>query len=94
MLAALSGIEAGITRMAVSAHNTANLNTDGYRALRVTQSETPAGGAQTHIVRTDAPADYATESVEQMTAGYAVKAGVVALRAANDMAGELMNILA
>ena len=40
-----------------SAHNTANLNTEGFQAQRVTQSTTPGGeGLQAHVSPTQAPA--------------------------------------
>ena len=55
---ALSGLRAASIRQDVSAHNVANVNTDGFKASRVVQSEAPAGGGTevSDIRPTGAPA--------------------------------------
>lgn len=42
-----SGIQASQSRQDLTAHNTANLQTPRYKALRANQAEQPAGGVAT-----------------------------------------------
>ncbi len=56
--AALSGLAALQKKTAATAHNTANIDTDGYKKVRVNLSETtPPGGveAKTEVVTTPGP---------------------------------------
>ena len=48
----LSGLQAAADRQAVSAHNTANLNTAGFKAQRFTQADQKTGGTKTHSIDT------------------------------------------
>lgn len=91
---ALSGIDAAYFRMSVSAHNTANINTDGYKAYRVTQSELEGGGTVAHATQTDLPASYANEAVEQMVVGYSIRQNLVTVQTMNKMTGEVISMLA
>jgi len=43
------GIQAAFHIMSVSAHNTANINTDGYKKQRVSLSEGNHGGVMVNI---------------------------------------------
>ncbi len=45
----LSSMRAHQRRLAVSAHNTANLQTDAFERQRITARERPTGGVQTHL---------------------------------------------
>ena len=46
----LSGLRASQTRLSTSAHNTANLSTDGFRRHRTVQSEaSPGQGTRTRV---------------------------------------------
>lgn len=49
----VSGIQAAFSKQEVSAHNLANLNTEGYKARRLQQSESTAGGVQTESIQTN-----------------------------------------
>ena len=46
-----TGLLANQQRLRVSAHNTANLNTDGFGKQRIIQSGAKNGGVQTHLDR-------------------------------------------
>ncbi len=48
-LIALSGLKAQQMHQNVSAHNTANVHTDGFSRHRVRSSERPAGGVQSTV---------------------------------------------
>ena len=94
MIEAISGIQAAFVRMAVSAHNVANINTEGFRASRVFQRERIGGGTEAYVRQTDAPTDYATEAVEQIVSKHMVKANAAVIRTHDQMIGSLVNILA
>jgi flagellar basal body rod protein FlgG len=55
--AAQSALMAESNRLQASAHNRANLLTDGYKALRVSNSEaaTPGAGVETFVQRDESP---------------------------------------
>lgn len=55
--AAQSGLMAQTRRLQASAHNTANLNTNDFRALRVSlnESATPGAGVETSVSVSEAP---------------------------------------
>jgi flagellar hook protein FlgE len=93
--ASTSGIIAAGLRMDVSAHNTANLNTDGARAQRVRQSELPdQGGTRAEVVQTDSPPELVEETVEQMTTAHYLKANAKALRTQDEMLGTMIDLIA
>ncbi len=47
---ALSGFNASAQRLAVSANNIANANSDGFKAQDVVQTSSPAGGVRADVV--------------------------------------------
>ncbi|MFU8818821.1 MAG: flagellar basal body rod C-terminal domain-containing protein [Desulfurivibrio sp.] len=83
---ALSGLVALQKKTAATAHNTANVNTDGYKKVRVTLAETtPAGGvaARAEVIDTPGPL------VQEQTA-----AGSELVEQSNvDLAEELPNLM-
>ncbi|HET98164.1 MAG TPA: flagellar biosynthesis protein FlgC [Desulfurivibrio alkaliphilus] len=83
---ALSGLLALQKKTAATAHNTANVNTDGYKKVRVTLAETtPPGGveARAEVVATPGPL------VQEQTA-----AGPELVEKSNvDLAEELPNLM-
>jgi len=50
-----SGLQAARTGLQVSAHNTANINTAGFKKQSVIELEAPSGGVYTHIRRINTP---------------------------------------
>ena len=93
--AALSGIQAASTRQAASAHNVANLTSDEFRPLRVTQAERAGGGTRARVQRTPQPeeVDLARESVEQIRARVQLEASVGVIRAEAETKGSLVDLL-
>lgn len=68
----LSGISSGLsalkaigTRVASTANNTANVNTDGFKKTRVTMVEAEPGSVTTHIQRVDTPGPMVYEPTEE-----------------------------
>jgi len=53
----IQGLKAMETRMAASANNLANVNTDGFKKDRVTLSETTQGGIRAEVAKVDTPGD-------------------------------------
>ena len=105
---ALSGLLHQSRRMEVSAHNVANLHTDGFRASRAVAREAPGGGVATHVAPTDDTApllledgelltgsntDLATEVVTQISARAAYGANLAALETAQESEEALLDIL-
>ena len=94
--AALSGLESSTTRQAVSAHNVANLNSDGFRPLRAEQSERRGGGSQAMVSQADdpEPVELSREIVEQIRARVQFEASLGVLRTSSELTGQLVDLLA
>ncbi len=52
---ALSGMKAAEKRMQASAHNTANVNTDGFKKQEVRNSSAPGGGVESSVSANNSP---------------------------------------
>ena len=93
---ASSGLQAAQARLDASAHNTANMNTPGFRRLRAEQTEVAGqGGVAASIQR--APQEGVAleqEVVDQMTATYAFKANLQTLQTQDRMMGALLDVRA
>ena len=93
---AQSGLQAAQARLDASAHNTANMNTPGFRRLRAAPSEVAGrGGVATAVQR--APQEGVAleqEVVDQMTATYAFKANLQTLQTQDRMMGALLDVRA
>ncbi len=95
MDASISAIHAGQTLMAVSAHNTANLNTDNMQASWVYLKEGPAGqGVDAYVQSRSTPPDAIEETVNQMTAQQLVEVNAQAWRMQDETLGTVIDILA
>ncbi len=96
----LSGIQAAFRRQEVSAHNVANINSEGYKSRSLQQVESKAGGTeiagQTISDKIGSPTgsnvDLAGELVGQMQNKHAVELNVAALKTSNEMLGELLDL--
>lgn len=93
---ASSGLQAAQARLDASAHNTANMNTPGFRRLRAEPSEVAGrGGVATAVQR--APQEGVAleqEVVDQMTATYAFKANLQTIKTQDEMMGSLLDVKA
>jgi len=91
-----SGLAAATTRLGVSAHNLANLQSEGFRPLRVLSQGVPGGGTMTQV----APApqarevDLAHEIVSQLLAAREFEASLRVAGSALDLQGRLIDLLA
>ena len=93
---ALSGVHAADLRLDASAHNVANLTTDGVRPLQVTQEERPTGGSHARIdqAASPRPVERIHEAVEQLRASYQYKASLRVLAVEDDLRGQIANLVA
>lgn len=93
---ALSGMQSAQTRVAVSAHNVANLLTDGFRPQRAVQTSSAAGGSQASVATAAAPEPVSLdqEIVDQIVAKSQYKASARVLGISADMRGSLLDLLA
>ncbi|MDX2300088.1 MAG: flagellar basal body protein [Xanthomonadaceae bacterium] len=88
---ALSGIQAGLTRLAVSANNIANASSDGFTPQRVVQSAHPGGGTTVQAVQDPSGGSLLEDQVQQLSARYAIEANVLSLRTEFETLGRLLD---
>jgi len=99
---AISGMKTAFTRSDVSAHDVANVNTQGYSERDFQQKEKPnLGGSEPSSMRKIANpsaefsnTDIATETVQRMASSYDVKANAATIRTQDEMLGELLDLKA
>ena len=92
---ALSGLQAAQETARASAHNLANLNTDGYRRVEVTQQAMAEGGVDSQARRAAQPGGaLAQDVVDQLKARNAFLANLAVFRSADRMAGALIDVMA
>jgi len=93
---ALSGMQSATTRVAVSAHNVANLLSQDFRPQRAEQTSQAGGGSRATLSQasTPEPVSLTREIVGQIqaTTQYSASARVFAVGA--EMRGQLLDILA
>lgn len=101
---AVSGLQAADARIQVSAHNTANLSTDGFVPLRAQAHEVPSGGVRVTIsreareaneptdIREPSKTDLVQEVVSQQSAVMAYRANIASLKTADDISGVIISI--
>ncbi len=99
--ASVSGMQAAITRQSVSAHDVANINTDGFGQYTAHQTDMkPSGTRVSHISRQpNSPGnlsntEFATEAVEQKESLNNLKANSAVIKVQNRMMGALLDIFA
>jgi flagellar hook-associated protein FlgK len=89
---AASGMNAAQARLAVSAHNIANLETPGFRRQQVAQSASASGGVNTGLSRADTPgASLETDVVAQLQAKNAFLANLAVFKTSNRLTGVLLD---
>lgn len=99
--ASVSGFQAAITQQTVSAHDVANINTDGFGQYTAYQCDMkPSGTRVSHISHqpncTDilSTTDFATEVIEQKESLYNMKANCAVIKIQDRMLGALLDIFA
>lgn len=88
---ALSGIQAGLSRLAVSANNIANGSSTGFTPQRQVQSAQPGGGTQVSSVTAQPGRSLAENQVDQLSARYAIQANVLSLKTEHEALGLLLD---
>ncbi|MEM9175767.1 MAG: flagellar basal body rod protein [Myxococcota bacterium] len=92
---ALSGMQSAGVRVAVSAHNLANLSTEDFRPQRAVQSSLAGGGAVARVQTSDRPAppNVAREVVGQIQASVQYDASARVFAVGAEMKGSLIDLL-
>lgn len=102
---AVSGIRAADTRLAISAHNTANVLTDGFRPQRAQAEEQKSGGVQLRVENPPPPpadrgqfdfsqTNLVDETAASIMAAASFRANLKMLKTADDLTGALIDIVA
>jgi len=93
---AVSGMRSASTRVAVSAHNVANLLTEDFRPQRAVQTARASGGSEASVETSPraAPVELDREIVDQITAKLQFKASARVFGVEADLRGALLDILA
>jgi len=91
---ALSGMQSAQTRVAVSAHNVANLLSEDFRPQRAVQTSVAAGGSQVRVAQSPdpAPVSLAREVVGQIQASTQHSAGARVFAVGAEMRGTLIDL--
>ncbi len=92
---ALSGMHAAQTQLRASAHNVANLHTEGFTRQEVTLKAQPQGGVAASVTSASAPgAALETDVVAQLQAKNAFLANLAVFKTSDKMAGAMLNMQA
>ena len=92
---AASGLSANQARLDTSAHNIANLDTDGFRRQQVVQETQASDGVSTRLRQTDQPGEnLAQDLVNQQVALYNFKANIQVLKTGDQVLGSLLDMAA
>lgn len=105
MNASIAGMNTAARRLAISANNVANIQTDGFRAQRAISGETTGGGVEIVEIQ-DTPAnseasgdvprsnvDLTTEMTNQIIDRNTYEANAKMFKAQNDTIGTLLDII-
>jgi len=90
---ARSGMQAASTRLDVTANNIANVNTEGFKASRVTMSEQRNGGVDAKVAKTADTVDISREAVELLSTVSGFKANLRVAKVEKEMGESLLNII-
>ncbi|MDZ7918807.1 flagellar basal body protein [Rhodoferax sp.] len=89
---ALSGMNAAQTSLNASAHNVANLATDGFKRQEAVQTEQPQGGVSTTVRQAEVAGNaLETDVVTQLQAKHSFIANLAVFKTSNQMAGALLD---
>ena len=88
----LSGMNAAQTSLGASAHNIANVATDGFRRQLVAQTMTSSGGVTTSLTQASESGNaIETDMVGQLAAKNSFFANLAVFRASDKMLGALLD---
>ncbi len=89
---AVSGMSAAQLRLQASAHNIANLSTDGFRRQQVQLSSNPLGGVRTSVAQVQRlGSSLEADVVAQLQAKNDFMASLAVFRASDRMTGSLLD---
>ena len=89
---ALSGMNAAQTSLNTSAHNVANLATEGFKRQETVQIEQPGGGVSTEVRQAEVAGNaLETDVVTQLQAKHSFIANLAVFKTSNQMAGALLD---
>lgn len=89
-----SALQAFGTSQQVTAHNVANVNTDGFKASRVALQENGGGGVTATTAGTQDTVDISREATNLISNTQNFKVNLTVLKAADEMTKQLLNIKA
>ena len=89
-----SALQAFSTGQQVTAHNVANINTDGFKASVATFQEKSGGGVTATVSGTQDSVDISREAVNLLSNTSGFKANLKVLKTVDDMTKELLSIKA
>jgi flagellar basal body rod protein FlgG len=88
----LSGMNAAQARLHASAHNIANMNTEGFHRQQVVQQSSAGGGLSTSVTQqTEEGASLEQDIVQQLEAKNAFLANLAVFKRSNDAIGSLLD---
>ena len=93
MVAAASGLRAGLQRLDDAARNIQNISREGARRVRTEQVETPSGGTRAISVQTEERIDLVGEMIEQIRAREEIGMSASYLRIHADLDRNVLDIL-
>ena len=89
---ALSGMNAAQTSLNTSAHNVANLATEGFKRQEAVETEQPGGGVSTEVRQAEVAGNaLETDVVTQLQAKHSFIANLAVFKTSNQMAGALLD---
>ena len=89
---ALSGMNAAQTSLNTTAHNVANLATEGFKRQETVQTEQPGGGVSTEVRQAEVAGNaLETDVVTQLQAKHSFIANLAVFKTSNQMAGALLD---
>ncbi|APW47743.1 flagellar basal body protein [Rhodoferax antarcticus] len=92
---ALSGMNAAQTQLQATAHNVANLNTEGFTRQEVTLKAQSQGGVSASVTAASTPGSaLETDVVAQLQAKNAFLANLAVFKTSDKMAGALLDLKA
>jgi flagellar hook protein FlgE len=102
---ARSGLELAQAKLATTAHNSANTLTEGFERVQATGVEAAGGGVEVQISKEGAaaaevaealpggPAKPVDDAIERTTAQALYRANLATVKVADEMTGELLDIV-
>jgi flagellar hook protein FlgE len=87
-----NALQAFSTSQQVTAHNVANLNTEDFKASRVTFQENANGGVTATATKTQDTVNISREAVNLLTNTEGFKANLTVLKTADEMTKQLLSI--